>query len=103
MSDTTNVVAWRARRYACVTGLTVVALAVAALVGWLLEIEIVKSGLPGKATIKPLTAVGFALLGVAIACCARAVRFDVRRPLFVWAARLAALIALAIASTTLVE
>src|SRR3989442_13418164 len=52
-------------------GLTVAALGVAVLVGWVFDVQTLKSVAPGLATMKANTAIALALAGVALALLAQ--------------------------------
>src|ERR1017187_4639684 len=61
------------------SGVLVVALAVAVLIGWDLDLPVLKSGIPGLVAMNPVTAIAFALAGCALLLLLRADRVPAYR------------------------
>jgi diguanylate cyclase (GGDEF)-like protein/PAS domain S-box-containing protein len=55
----------RFKQFSLITQLLVILIAVSALIGWWLNIDVLKRGMPEFATIKPTTAISFLSLGIA--------------------------------------
>ncbi len=54
------------RLYALAAGVVSILVGFLVLFGWILDLSLLKSVLPGRSTMKPLTALGFVLCGVAL-------------------------------------